>query len=60
MKKQSRKRLPLRKISIAKINTIHVLQIKGGTLTDVTGENHGCTTDCPTFLATGASCGCKL
>ena len=60
MKKQIQKKLSVNKINIAKITSAEVYQIKGGTLTDVTGANHGCTDGCPTLLATEASCGCKL
>lgn len=60
MKKQIKRKLSFCKICIAKVNTEHSLQIKGGTLTDITTENHGCTTNCPVYLATEASCGCYL
>lgn len=60
MKKQIQTKLSICKTSIARMNTIDTFQIKGGTLTDVTGANHGCTDTCPTMLATEASCGCKL
>ncbi|WP_298519760.1 hypothetical protein [uncultured Kordia sp.] len=60
MKRQTQKKLSVCKINIAKINSADTFQIKGGTLTDLTGANHGCTDGCPTLLATEASCGCKL
>jgi len=47
MKKQIQKKLSVNKINIAKITSAEVYQIKGGTLTDVTGANHACTDGCP-------------